>query len=343
MSELRQDPISGRWVVIAEERAKRPRAFVADNSPVSLEGCPFCEGHEDETPRELFVIREENAEQSEHQWRVRVVRNKYPALELDAAPLATGLLPTDRAVDVAARDTLPGVGSHEVIIESPEHVLRTTDMSPDQLTDVLVAYRERLRALREDPRLKHALVFKNVGTAAGATLEHAHSQLIALPFVPPLIEEELQGAERYYERHGESVFDVILRDELAAGERIVAENDGFVAFCPFASRAPYEMWIMPRVHASHYEETEEPQLGELARLLHDVMHRLDVVLHQPAYNHVIHSGPFDRQNLHHYHWYVEVVPRVTKIAGFEWATGCVINVVQPEKAAEQLRAVMKQA
>ena len=338
MSELRQDPISGRWVIIAANRADRPHAFVSEQSSTDPSECPFCEGHEMETPRELFVVPAADDPSSAHEWRVRVVKNKYPALELEAAPIAAGPLPTDRPHDAHARDTLPGLGSHEVIIESPEHILRTTEMPPDQLTDVLLAYRERLRELRRDPRLKHALVFKNVGEAAGATLGHAHSQLIAMPFVPRLIEEEMRGAEQYHEQHGECVFDTILKDELASGERIVAENDRFVAFCPFASRSPYEMWIMPRAHESHYEEIDADSLSALAELLHDALRRLDAVLDQPAYNYVIHSGPFDRKNLPHYHWYVEVVPRVTKIAGFEWATGCVINVVAPEEAAKRLRA-----
>ncbi len=350
-SELRHDPLLRRWVAVAENRANRPHAFVSDDSPDEPSGCPFCEGHEDETPAELFAIRDSDGSSQVgsrpgHEWRVRVVKNKYPAVTVDDMPADDSSLGVDDATssetvaeDVRDHVTHPGYGSHEVIIESPRHVARTTDLTVSDLTDVLIAYRARLLDLRDDRRLRQAVVFKNVGAAAGATLEHAHSQLMALPFVPPLIAEELQGAKDYYERHGECLFDAMLADELSGSSRIVAENERFVSFCPFASRAVYETWIMPRQHESHFEEADDATLGDLAHLLLDCMHRIDAVLERPAYNYIIHSGPFDTPNLRHYHWYVEVVPRVTKIAGFEWATGCAINLVAPETAAKRLREV----
>ncbi|REK28173.1 MAG: DUF4921 family protein [Planctomycetota bacterium] len=340
MSELRWDPIYGRWVVLAVNRSNRPRAFVSESGDGDAEDCPFCEFHEDQTPRELFAIRDDDPT-SPHPWRVRVVDNKYPALTLTVAT-APDWLPKVTATD-ELRDytSCAGVGSHEVIIESPTHVCRNSEMTADQLRDVLAAYQARLNVLREDPRIRCAVIFKNVGAPAGATLEHVHSQLIALPFVPPLFAAELQGAQRYYELHGQSVFQAMLEKERHSGQRVVSENERFVVFCPYASRTPYEMWVMARAAGSHFEAADAASLDDLASSLHDALCRLDEVLDRPAYNYVIHSGPFDTQNLQHYHWYVEVVPRVTKIAGFEWASGCAINVVAPEVAAQRLRSVSR--
>jgi UDPglucose--hexose-1-phosphate uridylyltransferase len=206
-----------------------------------------------------------------------------------------------------------------------------------QLQEVFWAYRQRLVELKRDPRLKFAIIFKNLGAAAGASLEHAHSQLIVTPMVPHNAREELLGAEASHRRTGQCVYCAMIRQELAAGVRIVADLPGFVAFCPFASRVPLETWILPKEHASHYEEIEGSDLRKLAAALKQTLARIESVLDQPAYNYLIHTAPFDTRGLAHYHWHIEVIPSLTKMAGFEWGSGFYINPVTPEEAAARLR------
>jgi len=326
MPELRKDPIVGRWVIVAESRSQRPNDFT--QSAASRSACPFCAGNEDQTPPEILAYRADSPANGPG-WRVRVVPNKYPALEREAdfAPGPSSLY-----------ERQAGVGAHEVIIETPEHLTSTAAVSEPQLAEVYWAYRDRLLDLQRDPRLVYGMVFRNVGPAAGASLEHVHSQLIATPIVPVSVAEELAGAADYYARQNRCVYCDVLEQELADGQRVVYETAEFAAFCPFASRLPFETWVVPKQHHSHYELLTRPLADELAHVMRWVMAKLESALDRPAYNHIIHTAPFDTQQLRHYHWHIEIMPRLTHVAGFEWGSGFFINPVPPHEAAAVLRS-----
>jgi len=330
MPDLRKDPIVGRWVIVAKSRARRPHDF--DTTLKRRRGgfCPFCEGNEDKTPDEIIAYRNPGSQANRKGWRVRVVPNKFPALEIEGDLNKRG---------EGIYDMMRGVGAHEVIIECPEHLVSTADLTEEQLREVLWVYRDRLVDLKKDPRLVYGMVFKNVGAAAGATLEHSHSQLIVTPIVPINVWEEMTGSLEFYNYRGRCVYCDMIQQELATEKRIVQDSPGFVAFCPFASRFPFETWVLPKPHSSHYENIQKNGVDELAGVLRQVIARIEAALDQPAYNYIIHTAPFDTQELAHYHWHIEITPSLTKPAGFEWGTGFYINPVPPEEAAGFLREV----
>jgi UDPglucose--hexose-1-phosphate uridylyltransferase len=348
MPELRHDPIVDRWVIIAQDRAQRPGALVGAPSTLSAaaagvsEVCPFCPGNEAETPPEVFAVRNDGDQANSPHWRVRVVPNKYPALVRKTRDNGDRRVPLSG--DFGARrlfDSEPGFGVHEVIVDTPRHVTRVGALTDDELADSLLAIRARLWALREERDLKHALVFKNVGHAAGATREHIHSQLMASQLIPPLVAGELRGAERFFRKNRECVFCRMIADERELGVRIVGESAAFVALCPFASRFPYEMWILPQAHSSDFDSTGSVDLADLASLARSTIARIETLSSPLAYNLVIHTSPFDSLAVEHYHWHMEVFPRLTVAAGFEWGSGCAVNPISPEDAAGVLRTIVK--
>ena len=234
------------------------------------------------------------------------------------------------------------MGVHEVIIECPDHVTSLSELNERQVALVFIAYRDRMAHWRGDPRLAYAQIFKNSGAAAGASLEHAHSQMIATPVVPTQIENELNRAADYFQQHGRCVFCEMIQRELAGRTRVVAQTGQFVAFCPFASQFPYETWILPRQHSSHFEFTEDGKLVELAAITRNLVSDMEHLLNDPGFNYLIHTAPFGSTHLRHYHWHVEILPRVSRTAGFEWGAGDYINMVTPEQAAAVLRSAQKQ-
>ncbi|HBO46316.1 MAG TPA: galactose-1-phosphate uridylyltransferase [Planctomycetaceae bacterium] len=330
MPDLRKDPIVGRWVIVAENRAKRPHEF--ESRPHRRRGalCPFCEGHEGNTPDEILAYREPDSPPNREGWRVRVVPNKFPALEIAGSP--------NKGCD-GIYDRMEGFGTHEVIIESPRHVVSTSDLSESQVREVLWVYRDRLVDLKQDRRLVYGMIFKNVGEAAGASIEHVHSQLIATPIVPVNVREEMTGSLDFYHGRGRCVYCDMIQQELAHEKRIVLDTPSFVALCPFAGRFPFETWILPKLHASHYENIRKNEVEELSALLRQVIGKIETALDRPAYNYFIHTAPFDTQELGHYHWHIEIMPSLTKAAGFEWGSGVYINTVAPEASAEIMRSV----
>jgi UDPglucose--hexose-1-phosphate uridylyltransferase len=330
MPDLRKDPIVGRWVIIAKSRAKRPHDFETTPRVRGGKFCPFCEHNEDKTPGEILAYRKPGSLANREGWRVRVVPNKFPALEIEGDLNKRG---------EGIYDMMRGVGAHEVIIESPQHVLSTADLSEENLRDVMWVYRDRLVDLKKDRRLVYGMIFKNVGEAAGASLEHTHSQLIVTPIVPINVREEMIGSQEFYKYRGRCVFCDMIQQELATEKRIAVDTPGFVAFCPFASRFPFETWVLPKVHSSHYENIQKNGVEDLARIMKQVMGKIETALDRPAYNYILHTGPFDMQELNHYHWHIEIIPRLTKTAGFEWGSGFYINPVPPEEAAAFLREV----
>jgi UDPglucose--hexose-1-phosphate uridylyltransferase len=331
MPDLRKDPIVGRWVIIAKNRAKRPHELMDGAAKRHSSGfCPFCEGNERHTTHEIAAWRQPGTHRDKPGWRVRVVPNKFPALQIEGDLNKRGQ---------GMYDLMGGVGAHEVVIESPNHLVSTTQLSIEHLREVLWIYRDRLVDLKKDHRLVYGMIFKNVGAAAGASLEHTHSQLIVTPIVPINVAEEISGSHEYFRYRGRCVFCDMIGQELDFAERIVFDSPGFVAFCPFAARFPFETWIVPTSHASHYESLSRGEAEELARVLRRVLTKIETALDRPAYNYIVHTAPFDTGALDHYHWHIEIIPRVTKTAGFEWGTGFYINPVPPEEAATFMREI----
>ncbi|MBN9118663.1 MAG: DUF4921 family protein [Planctomycetes bacterium] len=362
--ELRRDPVTGRWVLIAPERANRPIALTGANPRHRTDGervpCPFCAGQEHDTPDETFAIRAPGSPPNGPGWRLRVVPNKFPAVRPNAAaapPVGTpgpmgarGLLDDEayrppRGVpdEHPLFNSAPAIGFAEVLIDCPEHVDDPTQLSDEQLRDVFRAYRERMIALAADPRLAHVAVFKNVGAEAGASLGHTHSQLVATPVVPALLRSELTGAEAYTARTGRCVFCDLIEEDAADGARVVARSANFVAVTAFAPRFAYEMWVLPTRHESRYEALTDAAALELAALLKRVLRALDVVGHAPAYNWFLHTAPLNADELPHYHWHLEILPRTARPAGLEWGFGCHITTTAPERAAAELRAALAPA
>lgn len=330
MPELRKDPITGRWVIISTERGKRPNDFLRESvSPLpNGKNCPFCPGNEAKTPPEILVYGRSNGGANTAGWTVRVVPNKFPALgiEGDLDREGEGLF-----------DKMNGVGAHEVIVETPDHAASLASLPERAVEDVLWAYRDRMLDLKNDKRFRYVLIFKNHGEAAGASVEHTHSQLIALPIVPRRVREEVDNSWHYYDEKERCIFCDIIRQERDTGERVIGENDHFITLSPYASRFPFEMWLLPKVHGSSYENNQSTMYASLARMLKDTLMRLDVVLDRPAYNFMIHTSPVGEEINDHYHWHIEIIPKLTKVAGFEWGTGFYINPTPPEESARFLR------
>jgi UDPglucose--hexose-1-phosphate uridylyltransferase len=331
MPELRRDPIVGRWVIISTERSGRPQDLQPSSAQsLAVALCPFCPGQERLTPREILAYRPRTAEANSPDWSIRVVPNKFPALHVEGDMGREG---------IGIYDRMNGIGAHEVIIETPNHKDRLADMPSKQIEDLLWAFRDRILDLKKDLRLRYILIFKNHGAAAGATLEHSHSQLIALPVVPTNVVEEMAGCRAHYEQKERCIYCDIMRQEAAEGVRIVADNPEFLCITPYAPRFPFEMWILPKRHAGYFEESQRTQFEYLAMILSEALRRLDKVLARPAYNFVLHSSPLHEKTSEYYHWHVEIIPKLTQVAGFEWGTGFYINPVSPEEAAKALREV----
>jgi UDPglucose--hexose-1-phosphate uridylyltransferase len=331
MPDLRRDPVVGRWVIISTERAVRPRDFVPDHQArqPATHLCPFCPGQEKLTPREVLAYRPHGGEPNGTGWTVRVIPNKFPALQVEGDMGREG---------VGLYDRMNGIGAHEVILETDEHKSQLADLSAKQIEDVLWAYRDRVVDLKQDLRFRYILIFKNHGATAGATMEHTHSQLIALPVVPTNVLNEIEGCRTHFQQKERCIYCDIVRQELTDADRIVAENPDFVALTPFASRFPFEVWILPKRHAAYFEESQKTQFEMFARVLSDALRRMNRVLSSPAYNFVLHTSPLHEKTGDFYHWHLELIPKLTQVAGFEWGTGFYINPVTPEEAAKFLRA-----
>jgi len=331
LAEFRKDVVTGRWVIISTDRRKRPNDFRVEGSHViGGEYCPFCAGHEELTPPEVLAYRQNGNGPNSRGWDVRVVPNKFPALRVEGS--------LDREGE-GLFDRMTGVGAHEVIIETPEHSKTLASMSELEIERVLWAYRDRVLDLKRDIRFRYILIFKNHGAAAGATLEHSHSQLIALPIVPGFVRDEIEGARQHYASKERCVFCDIIRQEASAGRRVIHENADVIAISPYASRFAFETWLLPKQHGARYEDAPRQQYESLARMIKAVLARMNRALESPAYNLIIHSLPFSEQGTDFYHWHVELIPKLTRTAGFEWGTGFYINPTSPEEATQVLRAI----
>lgn len=329
MSIIRQDPTTKEWVIIAAERNRRPHEFAkrATVQPVSQEAanCPFCPGQEASTPEEILRIPASKGTG----WLVRVTSNKFPALG------QTGLL--ERREEGPLFREMDGVGMHEVIVETPFHDRILPLMTDQEMTDVLIAYQARYKALRKDPRLKYIIVFKNHGETAGTSLSHPHSQLVATPVPPMLLRRKYEVAVAHYDDTGRCLYCDVAEEERKAKRRVVLETDRFLVFHPFASRVPFETWIMPKRHQPSFGQVSREDLRELALVLRRTLRALYDLLGNPDFNYIIHSAPIEDENKDYYLWHVQILPRLNTIAGFELGSGVYITTMLPEESAAVMR------
>ena len=311
MSEIRQNIITRDWVIIATERAKRPDQFMKKEQkiiiPPFLESCPFCPGDKHDSTKEQLRIDGPNG------WKIKILANKYPALSPEGDRL--------RWKD-GINTTISGVGIHDVVIETPVHNAITGLLPVEDIYDLFLAFRMRYEEIAKDRRMETIVIFKNHGEAAGSSLEHPHCQIAATPVVPYNFRSRIQEVMRYFDDHGDCIFCRTLLDEIAAGSRIIAETVNFIAFIPYAALTPFHIWIFPREHTSSYEDATDAELKDLASIMKKVLSMLYFGLGNPDYNFTIRSAPLAERRTKYYHWYLSIVPRITKQAGFE--VGCTL-------------------
>lgn len=328
MPEIRYNMITREWVIIATERAKRPEDFAKANPrkptpPPHDPKCVFCTGNEHLTPPESLRIPNGSGG-----WSVRVIPNKFSALN--------PTLELTRKVDGLKR-TISGAGIHEVIVETPAHDKTLALLSDGEIENVLEAYRQRYSAVTEDPRVAHVTLFKNHGERAGSSLEHPHSQLVGTPIIPPQVRERMENALRFYDETGDCIFCATVADELVDQARIVEQTDHFAAFIPYAALTPFHLWIFPLRHAANFMDTTDAESKDLAHLLRRILRKMYFSLVNPDFNLSVRTPPREASGLKYYHWYISLIPRVTRVAGFEIGSGMFINVALPEQSAEFLR------
>ena len=327
MSQLRLDPLTGRWVVVSTDRAGRPSAFLPRMLPVESgpkRPCPFCPGNEEKTPPALETYGPSG------QWRVRVVPNLYPAFDGDDAMVVTHLGPVFTQA--------PASGIHEVLVLSPDHDTGWANIDDDQARLVMAAIRDRIDAHSRARNLRYSQAIVNSGREAGASIEHPHGQLLGMPFVPRELTDEQAGFARF---SGGCVLCTTLDAEEDAAHRLVLADEHVVVFCPFWSASPFEMLIVPRAHDAHLHHSPDDVLAATGQAVRAALGRLGQCLGDVAYNLIFHSAPYRVTGT--YHWHAHLVPKLTTPAGFEHGTGVAINVVAPEVAAGELRAMVSAA
>ena len=328
MAELRKDPITGERVIIAPDRAARPFDHEENGAGAPPDVCPFCQGNEAATPGTVLTIP---SDKSPDDWSVRVIPNRYPAVGSAAAVTSASEF----------FEQTPAVGYHEVIVESPSHDVAMRDLPADQIARVLRAWRDRLTVVNADEAIAHTMIFKNEGAAAGASLEHVHSQLLATSFIPPRIEAELASGHKHFEATGNNAWAQLLDRELTDGSRIVTKTDQYILHCPFASRFSGQMWLSPKACVPGFESTSDADLKPLAELLKSALQSLNDVFPDAPFNLELHSAPPRDTRRQAYRWHLAITPRLTGIAGFEVSTGSWINVTAPEDCAAKYRQVIR--
>lgn len=328
MSELRKDPITGRWVIFATEFRQNLSTLPQTGTPTAT-ACPFCTGYENFTPQEILAYRPSDTTPNDTNWKIRIVPNKYPVLrvegQLDAR--AEGMY-----------DKLNGIGANEILIESQQHLHDLNALPVEHVEQIFNLLRDRFLDLKKDARIQYLQAFRNYGELAGANLAHPHMQLIGLPLIPKLIVTEMDGLRRYHSFHQRCIYCDIIRQDAHTPERLISENDFFVALTPYASRVPFEVWILPKQHRAHFMEISKPELQAYASITQDVLSRYKRVLNDPAYNWFLHTAPLQTSDQALFHWHTEFIPRLARFTGFEWSTDYYINPTLPEEAAKFLRA-----
>lgn len=316
----------------------RPSDFKVENPKPKGSVCPFCPGNEHLTPPEILAVRNNGSAPNKPGWAIRVIPNKFPALRIEGELGRQGY---------GMYDKMNGIGAHEVIIETTEHQQELPDYSHSGMEQVLRTYRDRLDDLKKDPRFKYTLIFKNHGLHAGASLEHSHSQLIAVPVTPKRVAEELFYCRDYYEYKERCLLCDIISQEQRFEERMILQEENMIALVPYASRFPFEVHILPRRHMHDYCKISDREISSLAHVMKTVLKKIRRALGDPAYNYILHTSPVPMPRPGHpemwgtieldYHWHIEIIPRLTRVAGFEWGTGFYINPVTPENSAKYLR------
>lgn len=328
-AKLRKDPILQRWVIISPERVElqRPPPLWRPKG-IPPEECPFCPGNEGRTPSEVFSLRDPGTAPNTPGWWVRVIPDQHPILGIER-----GL---ERSAE-GMYDTMNAFGAHEIVVETPEHEQHWAVLDDIQLVRVFLAYRERMWDLRSDERFRHIIVIKYHGTPL-SPFQHQHSHLVATPFIPKVVEDELKGAAEHYRWKERCIFCDVLKEELNTQARVIWESEGFLAFVPFASRLPYEAWIVPKGHASQFNQIQEPGLKELVLGVKTILSKLRKALHDPPYSLVLHASPLNDFPREEYHWHLEIAAQLPQTLGFGWGVAISVNPLPPEQAAAHLRA-----
>ncbi|MFP4472391.1 MAG: galactose-1-phosphate uridylyltransferase [Candidatus Omnitrophota bacterium] len=331
MAELRRDPVIGQWVVVASDKESlTPVAYERISGTATQKKiCQFCPGRESYTPPEIDACRSDKKAVNHRGWSARVVPNKFPALRIEGQLEKRGM---------GLYDMSNGVGAHEIVIETAEHDLDLPDLAVKEIADVLRLYQRRASGLAQDPRFKYIMIFKNHGEAAGASVEHAHSQIIALPMVPKLVLAEMEGVRHYSRFRERCLFCDIIEQEYDEEERIIIQNDRFLNFCPFVPRFPFEHWIMPKEHRTDFFAISDTDVTALAEILKEALTRMKKCL-KCAYNFYIHTAPIGLPGRDQYHWHIEIVPQLVRGKGYEWGTGLYQVPTSPAVAAGYLRDV----
>ena len=330
ISELRQDLVTGDWVVIATGRSKRPEDFVLhkeDKIEVNVgekenKACVFCCPEETDQEKEVLLYEKENGD-----WSLRVFPNKFPAFS------RAGRI---KHFEEGPYFGMDGVGYHEVIV-TRDHEKQIADLEVLEVAEIMDAYQSRYIDLMNRKSVNFIEIFHNHGKEAGASIAHPHSQLAAIPVISPYIKSELDGAEIYYKTNKECVFCTINEWECENQKRVIFENKEFVAFCPFSSRSSFEVWVVPKKHQPYFERISDKQKIDLAEALQKSINKICQALNNPPYNFYVHTAPCDGKEYLHYHWHIEILPRTAVWAGFELSTGIEISTIEPEKAADYLR------
>jgi UDPglucose--hexose-1-phosphate uridylyltransferase len=329
MPELRYNILTREWVIIATERAKRPEDFAKKEKekkvlPPYVATCPFCPGNEKLTPPATHVVPDTSS------WRVRVTPNKFAAVSQEGE--------RKRKI-VGIRRAVTGVGIHEVIVETPDHSKTTALLSDGEVETIIETYLNRFKFASQDPRIEQITIFKNHGDAAGTSLEHPHSQMIGTPVMTTQLRDRLFSALEHFDEFGECIFCRVLDQEQREGTRIVLETEHFVSFIPYATLTPFSILIMPRRHMACFVELSEAEIADLARNLRRTLGKLYKGLDNPDFNYVVRTAPKEYMGVKYYHWYVSIIPRLTKMAGFELGSGMFINTALPEENASFLRGI----
>jgi UDPglucose--hexose-1-phosphate uridylyltransferase len=338
LSELRWDPLKDNWTILTQGHSRRPQDFILRETEIKSSSCSLCGGRENLTSPELYAYRPSGSAPNQPGWLVRVVPNRAPVLRIEGGldSQAVGLY-----------DRMGGIGAHEVIIETPEHNKQMADLSVEHLAEVLKAYRVRMLDLRNDSRFRYLFVFKNFGREASAKLDHSHSQLIAVPLLPPLLTQEIKASRDHFYRKERCLICDLLRQERTNKERVVYDDGKLLVYAPYASRFPFELMLAPIAHQHDFCSLSDLQLLQLATVLKSTLLRLRQALRDPAYSFSLHTSPPVHQSwgradelsniAHYYHWHIEIHPKLTQKAGFEWGSGFHINPTAPEEAAAYLR------
>lgn len=329
MPELRLNLVTREWVVIASERAKKPEDFkkagyIKKEIEPFIDTCPFCPGNESKTLGEIFRIS------AGKDWKVRVVPNRFPVFSAAGERI--------RKTDGLKR-MVSGVGMHEVIIENPLHNMTTALLPVEQTTDIIRTYKNRFIALHQDPRIEHVIIFKNHGEGAGVSVEHPHSQVIAVPIIPVQFRDRFEAAAHFFDDTGECLMCMTIRKEKEEGTRVILDTEHFLTFIPYAALSPFHTWIFPKRHSASFSDITDLEIKNLARTLKTIISKLYYGLDNPDFNYVLRSHRPRDCDAEYFHWYISIVPRLSKEAGFELGSGMYINPSIPEENARFLREV----